>query len=368
METESSLNTGTYIHFESAITVNTTVATEREMRITNMVKPILSAEVHDALVMFSTWTGFFATVVGMFSNALVIVTYAKVGFSDTINISYSALGISDLSTSVFRCWGTMCYILVLTNTKVPFDPLSVGITTSFFPGQGFEKTTAFLTAFIALERCLCVQFPLHVKRIVTKKITVTSIVIIFVFTFAPSNLIHMVYPFKFVYSPAQNRTILAMIPLQTPLRYIIQRALLAYYGTVLHFTALIVVWICTVFLAVGLKRTAKIRKDKFKNTSAQQDTQRGRRVIKTVFLLAVTYLACSTPIAATMLVPHFVPEFDSTRSLARISAVSHLLSGVMNQINSNTNLFIFLYMGSKFRETFLRLFGKKSPIKPGLYS
>ncbi|GFO30968.1 chemosensory receptor a [Plakobranchus ocellatus] len=347
------------------MTMNSIMATERDLRLHITMKPILSAEEHDALVMFFTWTGFFATIVGIFSNILVIVTYAKIGFSDTINISYSALGISDLSNSVIRLWGVMCYFFVVTNTHVPFDSSSITVTTSFFPGQGFEKTTAFLTAFIALERCLCVQFPLHVKRIVTKKITVTSIVIIFLFTFIPSNFIHMVFPLKWVFSPAQNRTILAMIPLQTPLRYIIQRVLLAYYGTVLHFTALIAVWICTVFLAVGLQRTVKIRKDTFKNSNAKRDRQRERRVIKTVFLLAVTYLACSTPTAITLLVPHFVPEFETSRGLERISRVSHMLSSVMTQINASTNLFIFIYMGSKFRETFLTLFRKKisTPLK-----
>ncbi|GFN92655.1 chemosensory receptor a [Plakobranchus ocellatus] len=361
METVFSLNTGTYTQPESAITINTTMATDRDVKLTNTIKPILTAEVHDSLVMFFTCTGFFATIVGIISNILVVVTYAQIGYSDTINISYSALGISDLSTSVIRCWGSLCYVFVVTNAHVPFDPTSIVVTTSFFPGQGFEKATAFLTAFIALERCLCVQFPLHVKRIVTKKITVTSIVIIFLFTLIPSNFIHMVFPFKWVFSPIENRTILAMVPLQTPLRYIIQRALLAYYGTFLHFTALIAVWICTVFLAVGLKRTAKIRKDNFKHSNAQQDKQRERHVIKTVFLLAVTYLACSTPTAATMLVPHFVPEFDTSRGLERISRVSHLLSGLMTQINSSGNLFIFIYMGSKFRETFFKLFGKKTP-------
>ncbi|GFN92663.1 hypothetical protein PoB_001916900 [Plakobranchus ocellatus] len=152
-----------------------------------------------------------------------------------------------------------------------------------------------------------------------------------------------------------------MVTLQTPSRYIIHRALNAYYGTVLHLAALIIVWICTIFLVVGLQRKAINKTENFQHSNVKQKKPKERRVIKTVFLLAVTYLACSTAIAVTMLVPHFVPEFDSTRALARISRVCHMLSGFMNQINSNANLFIFIYMGSKFRETFLRLFGKKSP-------
>ncbi|GFO09691.1 rhodopsin [Plakobranchus ocellatus] len=152
-----------------------------------------------------------------------------------------------------------------------------------------------------------------------------------------------------------------MVSLESPLRYITSRALLAYYGTILHFTALITVWICTVFLAVDLKRKAHIKRDNFKISHAQQDRHKERSVIKTVVILAVTYLACSTPIAATMLVPHFEPEFESTRGLARISTISHMISGLLAQVNSSANLFIYIYMGSKFRNTFLMLCSKRNP-------
>ncbi|GFO29587.1 chemosensory receptor a [Plakobranchus ocellatus] len=340
---------------------NATTATEREIKLINTIRPILSAEVYEALIMFLTYTSLFSTILGILSNVFVIIVYTKIGFSEAINISYLALGISDLSLSATRFWGTVCYAFVVTETNVPFDPLGITVTTSFFPGQGFEKATAFITAFIALERCLCVQFPLHVKRIVTKKKTVTSIVTIFLFAFIPSNFIHIVFPLKWVFIPAQNRTILAMVPLQTPLRYIIQRALLAYYGTVLHFIALFAVWIFTIFLAVGLKRTAEIRKENFQPSKAKQIKQKEDRVIKTVFLLSLTYFICSIPTAVTLLVPHFEPEFETSRGLARISSFSHLLSALMVVMNSNANLFIFIYMGSKFRETLVRLFVKKYP-------
>ncbi|GFN92635.1 chemosensory receptor b [Plakobranchus ocellatus] len=306
--------------FENSMAMTTTMASERAVKEISKIRPILSAEVHLALLTFLTYATFFGAIVGIVSNFLVIVTYFKLGFSETINVSYLALGISDLFSSVIRSWGAICFLFVITNTYLPFDSSSLITTTSFYPGQGFEKTTAFITAFIAFERCLCVQFPLHVRTIVTRRRTIFSIVTIFLFGVVPSNLIHMVYPLKWVYRPSQNRTILAMVPLETPLRYITQRALLAYYGTVLHFTALVAVWICTVLLAVGLKRNAEIKKENLKSSNkAMQDKQKENRVIKTVFLLAVTYLVCSTPTAATLLVPHFEPEFSTSRGLARIS-------------------------------------------------
>ncbi|GFO23141.1 chemosensory receptor a [Plakobranchus ocellatus] len=351
-------NTGYYGLDPSPTTMNTVVATD--MDLINKIRPILSAEVHLALVTFLAYAVLFVALAGVVSNILVIITCTKIGFLENINISYLALGISDLLGCAIRAWGAICYVFVVTNTKLPFDPSSLSVTTGFFLGQVFEKITAFITAFIALERCLCVQFPLHVKSIVTKRKTIVSMVVIYVFGFGPSNLIHAVYPFRWIFSPAQNRTILAMVPLQTSFRFIVARALLAYYGTILHFTALIIVWICTVFLAVGLKRKADTRKENFKLLNSKED-KRDLRVIKTVFLIAITYLACSTPAAATLLVPHFEPEFSGSRGLARISRVCHMFSGLTSVINSSVNFFIFLYMGSRFRQTFMSLFRKTIP-------
>ncbi|GFO30970.1 chemosensory receptor a [Plakobranchus ocellatus] len=343
----------------SSTTFRTSLATEMFIKQISAIRPIVSAEVYQAFFTFFTYANFFVVLVGIFSNILVIVAYSKLGFSETVNISYLALGISDLSVSVIRSWGAICFAFTLTNTNVPFDPVSLSSTTVFYPAQGFEKTTAFITAFIALERCLCVQFPLHVKTIVTRRKSIIVMLMIFLLVFVPSNLIHVVNIHRWIYSPTRNRTILVVVPLQTSLRYIIQRALYAYYGTILHLTALIAVWICTIFLAVGLKRKAEIRKENFKNSiNAEKNKRKESHVIKTVFLLAITYLICSTPTAATLLVPHFVPEFSSLRGLARISRICHYASALLTQLNSSANLFIFAYMGSKFRQTLLALFGK----------
>ncbi|GFO29590.1 chemosensory receptor a [Plakobranchus ocellatus] len=326
----------------------------------NTIRPVLSAEDYIALITFLSYAIPVVAIIGIASNFFVIVICKKIGGSETINISYMALGISDLMASVIRLWGALCFAFIVTNTKLPFEPRSLSVPTSFFPGQGFDKTTAFITAFIALERCLCVQFPLHVKRIVTKRKTLFAIVIIYLFGFGPSNLSFIGFPFKWVFSSVQNRTILAAIPLETPLRYIISRGLLAYYGTILHFTALIIVWICTIFLAVGMNKMAMTRQEYFKHSISKEDKQKELRVIKAVFLLAVTYLACSTPSAATLLVPHFEPEFTSSKGLKRISIVCHLSSALLTQMNSSANFFILLYVGSKYRQVFLGLFGKKS--------
>ena len=116
---------------------------------------------------------------GILSNALVLAAYLKIGFLESINISYFALGISDIGVLGTTLWGAILNVLEFLEVNLPFYALEISSPTMYFPGEGFEKTTSCITAYISLERCLCVLFPLHVKTFVTRKKTRIIIAIIF---------------------------------------------------------------------------------------------------------------------------------------------------------------------------------------------
>ncbi|GFO30999.1 chemosensory receptor b [Plakobranchus ocellatus] len=311
--------------FENATTttMNNNISLERKtalnLVLSHGVTPLISTKTYITLIAFFSYTILIVGIFGAVSNILIIVTYAKIGFSETINISYLALGISDLGAVMTRIWGAMTFVFAITNTNLPFDPTEIAIVTAFWPGQGFEKTSAFVTAFIAFERCLCVQFPLHVKRMVTKKRTVFILITTFTLVLGAQNLVHLVFSVQSIYSTAQNKTIVGLVELPGVARHILLRILFAFYGTFLHFTAMFTVWICTIFLAVALTKSAKTRDKSLCPSSTKQDKKKKQHVIKTVFLLATTYLAFSTPTAVTLLVPHFETEFKTTKALARIA-------------------------------------------------
>ncbi|GFO31008.1 FMRFamide receptor [Plakobranchus ocellatus] len=345
--------------FDSPTNMNASVAIESEKKWISVMRPILSEEDFFTLMSLIMYAMLFVALIGIVSNLLVLITCARIGFSETIHISYFALGLSDLLTSVIRFYTSVLILFEMTSTTLYFDSLIVTVI-GILPSQGFEKTSGFITAFIALERCLCVQFPLHVKKMVTKRKTIFYNVIIYIFAFGPSNLIHIVYRLSLVFNATLNRTILVVDHFEPQSFNVVLfgQVMYAYYGTILHFIALIIVWICTVFLVLGLKRKAVARKENFKTSLIKEDKLKELRVMKTVFLLAVKYLVCSIPTAITLLVPQFEPEFDSTRALTRINRVSHMFSGLMMLMNSCTNFFIFLSMGSRFRQAFMRLFRK----------
>ena len=110
------------------------------------------------------------------------------GLGESINISFFGMGISDLGLTVTMSWGGILNLLILTETRLPFDAYDVSTLTMYWPSEGSEKTTTCITAYIAVERLMCVVFPLHVKKFVTRRKTVIVLGLIFLFVFGPTNL------------------------------------------------------------------------------------------------------------------------------------------------------------------------------------
>ena len=111
------------------------------------------------------------SVFGMAGNILIIITYIKIGFSESINISYCALGISDFLCVTFVTWNAICFIPAFSNWNTPFIPREFVIPTGGASTDIFCQTTAWITACISLERCLCVVCPFKVKTLVTRRRT-----------------------------------------------------------------------------------------------------------------------------------------------------------------------------------------------------
>ncbi|GFR68911.1 chemosensory receptor B [Elysia marginata] len=234
-----------------------------------------------------------ASSIGLVSNALVLATYWKVGFSESINISYFALGLSDIGVLGTALWGAVLNLFHFLEVDLPFHALELSSPTMYWPAEGFEKTTSCITAYIALERCFCVLFPLHVKRFMTRRKTKIVLALIFALVFGPSNLAYVFHSFDWKVDAATNKTMLR-VGIASHLRFV-RGAIAIYISSVVHFTALISTWTCTAFLTAALKRNLKERETNLGQVSTNASQTRNKRVIKTVLLIATTYVICSTP-------------------------------------------------------------------------
>ena len=139
-------------------------ATETEPHVT----PIISAYLSKIIGYINAYVlGIIVGVVGVFTNTANISVYWRMGLSETTNISFFALSIFDLIVSVVQV-----VIQITRNRPVsvmrlpsgaPVSEMGMGGIFLFYACVG---SSAWITAVLSVERCLCISMPLKVRTLV----------------------------------------------------------------------------------------------------------------------------------------------------------------------------------------------------------
>ncbi|CAG5120766.1 unnamed protein product [Candidula unifasciata] len=102
-------------------------------------------------------------IFGTVTNIINILCFTKQGFRDPVNVSFLGLAISDLFCVASLLWTNVCMNPAFNEADLPFEPMEVQFITSGFLHTNFNRVTSCITAFITLERCLCITAPLKVR-------------------------------------------------------------------------------------------------------------------------------------------------------------------------------------------------------------
>ncbi|XP_005113541.1 uncharacterized protein LOC101850536, partial [Aplysia californica] len=113
---------------------------------------------------------------GVAGNVINIVVFTCQGFKSSINIAFLALSVSDLVTLVVLIF----YIFVAwfeDTTSLPILPRHTWHLVGWLL-YALAFNNCSIAVYISVERCLSVALPLKVKAIITRKVTVFSVVLI----------------------------------------------------------------------------------------------------------------------------------------------------------------------------------------------
>ena len=296
---------------------------------------------------------------GMTGNIIIIITFTKMGFSESINISYCALCISDILCIIAFSWNALCFIPAFTDLDLPFIPSEIVIVTGGSAVEIFSETTAWITAFISLERCLCVVFPLKVKDIVRPRRTVFIVVTIFALTILPlASITFYIYVFYSRFDTKTNRTLIGVRLRKSSLANTIFYIHPFFKMVFMNITPLVIVFVCSLSMAVHLNRSAAWRLNQ--SGSISPDTQDNKamrkylkdtRVAKTVLAIATCFMVLESFGALRRLVAATLPEFRLMGAYSRFFKAITRLAFSFSLINSSVNFIIYYKMGKKFRHT-----------------
>ena len=220
---------------------------------------------------------------------------------------------------------------------------------------------------IAVERCLCVLFPLKAHNLMSTR---TMAVLLLTITLM-LQLGSVIFPLHWRVERSVNSQTGQSSWIFVPAQGHNQELISALFHHVLNFTylflmklvVLFIVVTCTVVTVIKLKQAFAWRLTT--STSSVLDFQTQQIVLtKMLVVVCCIYVICSTPNCINALVRRIEPHY---RFAGRYANMLLLTLGIGNQVfsasNSSVNFFVYYWMSSRFRKELRRLcHGKKATL------
>ncbi|GFO40365.1 chemosensory receptor a [Plakobranchus ocellatus] len=332
---------------------------------------ILSDDQFYIIFLFAIFTSQLINNCAIIANSLSIAVFLKLGFSEPSNISLTALAICDFILAVLLTWNNLCFWLTYHNVRLPFHGANVTLLTGGAQWAFLSSTVAWITAFVSFERCLCILFPLKVKRLIRPRGSFVAILLIILFTFCPSFLIYIRYKFVWEFNPYLNLTFLNTIPVNSIYAIQIEKISVIICGVIQPLLAFSIILICTLLLVGQLRKISSWR---LSVTSAKSQrvqpegnpatsssaaeariSQKEERLVRMVVAIATIFIVSYIPSCIMLVCDVVFDEFNLFGVYSNLYIVSGYIISMGQPISGSVNILIYYKMASKFRSVLRRL-------------
>ncbi|XP_059164113.1 QRFP-like peptide receptor [Physella acuta] len=260
---------------------------------------------------------------GIIANIINVIIFYRQGFKDTVNISFFTLAVSDLLSLIGLLWLSLCFFAPFRFADLPFMPTDVQYLTGGWPHVIFARITGWVTAFVTVERCLCIAMPLKVKNIITRSRVGIVICVIVFFVVGSAAPAYYTSRFDLVYFPKLNKTLVGLV--FTSDRGQVEEVSFAINSVFCPLGSFTAVVISTVVLVVKLNEKTKWRQNSVAdNTKNASIAIKEQKVIKMVVGISTIFIVSFTPAAICFSAMALEPEFRVTGFLRQHQQRRHV--------------------------------------------
>ncbi|GFR93556.1 peptide receptor GPCR [Elysia marginata] len=307
---------------------------------------------HKFELVFNLVLTFSFSVTGVLTNIANMIVFAKNGFSETTNINFFALSVSDLLIVVWFLIKNLCENPLLVHSSPLFVTLRDFFIITIPIYHAVQGYGAWVTAFITVERTVCIVYPLKVRSIFTP--TRVTIVLMVVLMFELGSLVppYATMELVWVVSPMTN---------VSKLRHADHHAhhgVLSYlvFYTVPSLISFTIVTVGTGVLVVKLRQTMRWR-ESAAQTSGKDVSQKEAKVAQSVVLVCVMFVICYSPCVYIIIKGTIDPHFHFGDPYYQNFIFSYLsVTFFLQSISSSMNMFVYINLSSKYKETFMQVF------------
>lgn len=326
------------------------------------------------------YVNIFFLPVGVPVNILSCVVFVRQGLRDRMNLCLFCLAFVDLLFVVLMCLpGLVC--LATTGCrrggatsenndddgKEEEEVERWWVVTLTLYMSGLYRLMIFasgcLTAFVAVDRCLGVCWPMQAAAFIKTR-TVAWIIL---FTLVLLQLLCLPYPLKnqvsAVWDAGSNRTYYG---LTVTTAYVHNRAAFDVFINVfdmclLPFTTFAVVAVATSLTVVQLKRAIAWRERG--GSTHGPHSSRQVALVKMLVVVCCIYMVTATPNVALGITRCLVKDFATNGRYYNIYLLASSLTFELAMVNSSVGFFVYVSQSSKFRRELLLYVSCKKPPK-----
>ena len=314
-------------------------------------------------------------LIGGPANVINMEVFHRQGLRERVNLCLFALSLADGFFLVQAMFLNGADQLVLPfGTKERYGPVTRFLAHNKLVGLpfGFGFVSYILTAIIASERCLCVLTPLRYQTLLQTRTMAVIIVGVYVVVIGLYLFVASRYRVVCVFDPISDTV---MYRIGTTDFYQQNKKLFLYldsfvFGAAIPVVVILVVTTTTIITAAKIRQAALWRAGTSSASSSSNNNNSSsttpplispKEIALTKMLIAnsVLFIACVLPIALLRIPWLILPEMDIGRRNHNFYLLSQWIKELLSYFNSTFNIFVFYAMGSRYRQTFWELLGRK---------
>ncbi|XP_055869030.1 uncharacterized protein LOC129923171 [Biomphalaria glabrata] len=255
-------------------------------------------------ILLSTFVIGVISLMGLMSNIATIVVLSH-QVNKSINIVFLGLAISGLCVNILSVWYSVtCGIKETTPPNFPFEPLSFIVMTAIIPKTFFVNSSCWLTALMAIIRCLCVVLPFKVGVLFTPRRTAFLTFGLFFFVIFCYSTAYFRNEFVLVSFPEVNASLYIAVELSKG--EVIDNTVYYLGFVAVPLINMLIIIFCTLVMVIRVRASVNWRNNAQHGKSFSKEKQlvfvsgresstKERRLTKMVVTLTTVFIVCNMP-------------------------------------------------------------------------
>lgn len=295
-------------------------------------------------------------LIGIPANVINCLVFYRQGLQDRINTCLFSLALVDCAylMCIFAVYSVSSLIwFVNTNLSEEYS------TKAFVYGggvlYGLRSTSGCINMVIAIERCVCVRFPLHVASLMRTR-TMAAMMLL---SFLLFQACYLVIPFS--YQPLKTGTTGKGQWSFVPTTFLFQNIsalhtfIYTVLGTGVSSVTLLIICVTTGVTIMTLRAAMAWRSQ---TSSMSNESDRQQRALTTMLLMtSCVYVITVTPFVVRQCVFGFLTSCLASGVCKDLFVAATAIVYTISLISSCIHIFIYYHRSSKFRAVLISLFG-----------